>query len=234
MNKEDAKRLIDEALAAGRQSLLEPEAKVVVSAWGIQVPGSVLVKGPEDIEKAEMITPPFVLKVVSPDILHKTEVNGVITGIEGKEEIGKALTEMKMHLAQKAPEARIEGFLLEEMAPEGVEVIIGGLNDPQFGPVVMFGIGGIAVELLKDVSFRLAPVDRTEVFDMMKEVKSYPLLTGFRGKKPVDMDELASTIMKLSEIVFEIKEIKELEINPLLVYGNEVIAVDAKVILKSI
>jgi len=233
MNKEEAKRLIINALTAGRQALLEPEAKALVSAWGIQVPKSVLVEGLEDVAiKSNEITPPFVLKVVSQDILHKREFGGVITGIKDSEEASVALKELKNNLAEKAPKARIGGFLLEETVPTGIELIIGGLRDPQFGPAVMFGTGGIAVELVKDVSFRLAPLNREEVFDMMREVKSYPLLTGFRGSKPVDMEKLASAVMKLSDILLEIEEIKEIEINPLLVYEEGAVAVDARVVLK--
>ena len=233
MNKKEAKKLVINALTAGRQALREPEAKALVSAWGIQVPKHVLVEGLEDEAiKSKEITPPFVLKVVSQDILHKREFGGVITGIKDSEEASIALRELKKNLAEKAPKARIEGFLLEETVPTGIELIIGGLRDPQFGPAVMFGTGGIAVELVKDVSFRLAPLNREEVFDMMREVKSYPLLTGFRGSKPVDIEELASAIMKLSDILLEIEEIKEIEINPLLVHEEGAVAVDARVVLK--
>ena len=233
MNKEEAKRLLINALTTGRHALLEPEAKALVSAWGIQVPKSVLVEGLEDVAiKSNEITPPLVLKVVSQDILHKREFGGVITGIKDSEEASVALRELKKNLAEKAPKAKIEGFLLEETVPTGIELIIGGLRDPQFGPAVMFGTGGIAVELVKDVSFRLAPLNREEVFDMMEEVKSYPLLTGFRGSKPVDIEKLASAVMKLSEILLEIEEIKEIEINPLLVHEEGVVAVDARVVLQ--
>ena len=233
MNKEEAKKLVINALTAGRQALFEPEAKALVSAWGIQVPKSVLIDGLEDVAlKSKEITPPLVLKVVSQDILHKSEFGGVITGINDSEEVSIALKEMKRTLAEKAPKARIAGFLLEETAPTGIELIIGGLRDPQFGPAVMFGTGGFAVELVADVSFRLAPLNREEVFDMMREVKSYPLLTGFRGSKPVDIEKLASTVMKLSDILLEIEEIKEIEINPLLVYEDRAVAVDARVVLQ--
>lgn len=232
-NKEEAKQLVVNALIAGRHTLFEPEAKALVSAWGIQVPKSVLIKGFEDVVlKSKAIAPPLVLKVVSQDILHKRDFGGVITGIKGSEEASFALSEMKKNLAEKAPEARIAGFLLEETAPAGIELIIGGLRDPQFGPAVMFGTGGFAVELVKDVSFRLAPLEREEVFDMMREVKSYPLLTGFRGSKQVDIDELASAVMKLSDILLEIEEIQEIEINPLLVYEDRAVAVDARVVLQ--
>ena len=233
MNKEEAKKLVNNALTAGRHALFEPEAKALVSAWGIQVPKSVLIEGLADVAlKSKEITPPLVLKVVSQDILHKREFGGVITGINDSEEVSFALKEMKRTLAEKAPKARIAGFLLEETAPAGIELIIGGLRDPQFGPAVMFGTGGFAVELVADVSFRLAPLNIEEVFDMMREVKSYPLLTGFRGSKPVDIEELASTVMKLSDILLEIEEIKEIEINPLLVHEEGAVAVDARVVLQ--
>jgi acyl-CoA synthetase (NDP forming) len=233
MNKEEAKTLVINALTAGRQALFEPEAKALLSAWGIQVPKSVIIDGLDDLAlKSKDITPPLVLKVVSQDILHKREFGGVITGINNSEEVSIALKGMMRTLAQKAPKARIAGFLLEETAPEGIELIIGGLRDPQFGPAVMFGTGGFAVELVADVSFRLAPLNREEVFDMMREVKSYPLLTGFRGSKPVDIEKLASAVMKLSEILLEIEEIKEIEINPLLVHEEGGVAVDARVVLQ--
>jgi acyl-CoA synthetase (NDP forming) len=238
MKKEEAKTLVQHALATGRHVLLEPEAKALVSAWGIQVPKSVRIEGVEDVAvKSKAVTlkalaPPLVLKVVSQDIIHKRDVGGVITGIKDSEKVSKALKEMKETLAEKAPGARIEGFLLEEMIPTGIELIIGGVRDPQFGPAVMFGTGGFAVELVRDVSFRLAPLSREEVFAMMQEVKSYPLLTGFRGSKPVDLEQLATTVTKLSEILLEIEAIKELEINPLLVCEVGAVAVDARVVLQ--
>jgi acyl-CoA synthetase (NDP forming) len=233
MKKEEAKRLVSNVLSRGRHVLLEPEAKALVSAWGIQIPHSVLIEGFEDLAiKLKELTPPLVLKVVSQDIIHKRDVGGVITGINEREEVRKALREMKGDLAENAPAARIEGFLLEEMIPTGIELILGGVRDPQFGPAVMFGTGGFAVELVKDVSFRLAPLNKEEVFAMMKEVKSYPLLTGFRGSKPVDLEQLASTVIKLSEILLEIEAIKEMEINPILVSEEGAVAVDARVVLQ--
>jgi acyl-CoA synthetase (NDP forming) len=232
MKKEEAKELVTTALATGRQVLLEPEAKALVAAWGIQVPNSVWIADPDEMAvKSKELTPPLVLKVVSQDVIHKRDVGGVITGIKESEEACKALREMKESLAEKAPKARIEGFLLEEMIPAGLELILGGLRDPQFGPAVMFGTGGFAVELVKDVSFRLAPLNREEVFAMMKEVKSYPLLTGFRGSKPVDMEKLAFAVMALSDILLEIEAIREIEINPLLVCERGAVAVDARVVL---
>src|SRR3990170_1547884 len=188
MNKKVAKKLIKDALSSKRRTLLESEAKKLISAWGISTPKSVLIKKKKDIEaEAKKLTPPYVLKVVSQDILHKSEAGGVVTDIKNIKELNNVWTKAVKNISHKMPTARIDGFLLEEMASRGVEVIIGGLRDPQFGPVVMFGLGGIAVELLKDVSYRLAPL--------------------------------------------EIEDIKEIEINPLLVYEKGVMAVDVRVVL---
>jgi acyl-CoA synthetase (NDP forming) len=233
MRKEEAQELVLNALVQGRQVLLEPEAKALVSAWDIQVPNSILIEGVEDVAvKSKGLTPPLVLKVVSHDIIHKRDVGGVITGLNESEEVRNAVREMQATLAETAPTARVEGFLLEEMIPTGIELILGGVRDPQFGPAVMFGTGGFAVELVRDVSFRLAPLTKEEVFEMMREVKSYPLLTGFRGSKPVDLEQLASIQLKLSDILLEIEAISELEINPLVVSDEGAVAVDARVVLQ--
>ena len=232
MNKKVAKKLIKDALSSKRRTLLESEAKKLISAWGISTPKSVLIKKKKDIEaEAKKLTPPYVLKVVSQDILHKSEAGGVVTDIKNIKELNNVWTKMAKNISHKMPTARIEGFLLEEMSPSGVEVIIGGLRDPQFGPVVIFGTGGISVELMKDVSYRLAPLDKKEALEMIKEVKGYPLLTGFRGSKPADIDSLSTAIIKLSKILIEIEDIKEIEINPLFVYEKGVRAVDARVVL---
>src|SRR3990167_277021 len=232
MNKQDIEKIINGALTAGRKSLLEYEAKVLISAWGISVPKSILIKKKKDIEaEAKKLTPPYVLKVVSQDILHKSEAGGVVTDIKNIKELNNVWTKMAKNISHKMPTARIEGFLLEEMSPSGVEVIIGGLRDPQFGPVVIFGTGGISVELMKDVSYRLAPLNKKEALEMIREIKGYPLLTGFRGSKPADIDSLSKVIIKLSEILIEIEDIKEIEINPLFVYEKGVRAVDARVVL---
>jgi len=232
MNKKVAKKLIKDALSSKRRTLLESEAKKLISAWGISVPKSILIKKKKDIEaEAKKLTPPYVLKVVSQDILHKSEAGGVVTDIKNIKELNNVWTKMAKNISHKMPTARIEGFLLEEMSPSGVEVIIGGLRDPQFGPVVIFGTGGISVELMKDVSYRLAPLNKKEALEMIKEVKGYPLLTGFRGSKPADIDSLSTAIIKLSKILIEIENIKEIEINPLFVYVKGVRAVDARVVL---
>lgn len=224
--------IIKSVLTAGRKALLEPDAKSLISACGIEVPKSVFVKDENEVGAAlEKLSLPVVLKVVSPEILHKSDVGGVATGLKDSADVSMAIKEISKSIAEKAPMARIDGFLLEETAPKGVEVIIGGLRDPQFGPAIMFGIGGIAVELMRDVSYRLAPVSREEALEMIREVKSYPLLTGFRGAKPVDMDKLADAVVRISDIISEVDDIKEIEINPLIVSEKGAMAVDARVIL---
>ena len=229
--KQDVKKIIKDSLSANKQSLLEPECKAIVSGCGIPIPRSVLIKNKKEFKtKAKKLTPPYVLKVVSRDILHKSEAGGVVTDVKNIKELNNAWTTMVKNISHKVPTAKIDGFLLEEMSPRGVEVIIGGLRDPQFGPVVMFGTGGISVELMKDVSYRIAPLDKKEALEMIREVKGYPLMTGLRGSKPADIDSLSETIIKLSEILIEIEDIKEIEINPLIVYEKGVAAVDVKVI----
>ncbi len=231
MSKAVAKQLVKDARASGRHALLEPEAKALVAAWGIPVPRAVRFGGITDLAGAlPALTPPLVLKVVSRDIMHKRDVGGVITGIKDYEAVRAAVRELQANLAAHAPRARLDGFLVEEMVTPGIELLLGGLRDPQFGPTVIFGTGGFAVELVKDVSFRLAPLTREEALAMMQEIKSYPLLTGFRGSKPINLEALAAAVIALGDILVELEEIQELEINPLVVSDAGAVAVDARVV----
>ncbi|MEE9613763.1 MAG: acetate--CoA ligase family protein [Thermodesulfobacteriota bacterium] len=233
MTGEEIDRLVDRARGEGRKSLTEPEVKGILAARSVPVPKHRLVTGPvEAAEAASEMGYPLVLKVVSGDILHKTEFGGVITGLNTKEEVESAFSEIVMNVGDKDPSAAVEGFLLEEMVGRGVEVIVGSLRDEQFGPAVMFGIGGVAVELMKDVSFRLAPVEKEEALEMMREVKGYPLLTGFRGSEPVDTDAVADVIVKVSRIIDDTEGIKELEINPLMVLHKGAVALDARAVVE--
>lgn len=233
MGREDAEKIVMGRLKSGGHFLTEPEAKGLLRSYSIPVPRSRVVKDAiEAVKAADDIGYPIVLKIVSPDILHKTEAGGVAIGIKDGKELRKRQAMMVFELADEYPTANIEGFLVEEMAPKGVEVIAGVVRDEQFGPLVMFGTGGIAVELMRDVSFRLAPLTKDEVMGMIAEVKGYPLLTGFRGDTAKDIDALADTIIKLSEIVMELEGIKEIEINPLIVHESGAVAVDARAVLR--
>ena len=232
MDKKCIDRLVGEAQGRGYRTLIEPEVKSILSASQIRVPRFKVVKDMEEASReAESIGYPVVLKVVSRDIIHKSEAGGVVINLKDKNDIERAWSEMLFDVADNAPTARIEGFLVEEMAPAGVEVIVGGLRDEQFGPAVMFGIGGVAVELLRDTSFRLAPVEKAEALEMMTEVRGYRLLTGLRGAEPKDIDAVSDVIVKLSEILDYAGGVKELEINPLVVHEKGVVAVDARAIL---
>ncbi len=232
MTKQEAKKIINDAVVAGRKSLLEPEALGVLKAWEIPVPEYVVVKDVDEaISAAKNIGCPVVLKVISADILHKTEAGGVKAGLKDEQDVKDAFNEMMFVLSDDHPTALIEGFLIEKMADKGVEVIIGGIRDAQFGPAVMFGVGGVMVELLKDVSFRLAPVTKEECLEMIKEIKAYPLLTGYRGAEPCDIDAIADVIIKIGNIMSDMDDIKEMEINPLIVYPKGTMAVDARMIL---
>ncbi|HBR17748.1 MAG TPA: acetyl-CoA synthetase [Deltaproteobacteria bacterium] len=234
MTKQEAKKIIADAVASGRKSLFEPEAKEIIKAWGIPVPPFFVAKDRNlAMGAANNIGYPVVLKVISGDILHKTEAGGVRMGLKNEQEVEDAFNEMLFEISDHMPTARLEGFLVEKMVDKGVEVIVGGIRDAQFGPAVMFGLGGVAVELLKDVSFRLAPVTREECLDMISEIKAHPLLAGYRDSEPSDFDAIIDCIIKVGNIMHEIDEIKEMEVNPLIVYPKGAVAVDARVVLWS-
>jgi len=223
---------IDELIKDGKGSLVEPEVKGFLKGCSIVVPRSfVEVDLDLAVKKAAEIGYPLALKVVSRDVIHKSDVGGVAVGLRDEQELRRAWNEVYVSIAHRCPSAKIEGFLIEEMAPRGVEVIVGALCDEQFGPVVMFGMGGVAVELLKDVSFRLAPLCEAEAIEMMKECKGFPLLSGYRGNPAKDFKAVAKVIVTLADIITESKLVKEFEINPLVVHDDGCMALDARAIL---
>ncbi|MFQ5427791.1 MAG: acetate--CoA ligase family protein [Thermodesulfobacteriota bacterium] len=226
---DEIERLVKEALSLERETLVEPDAKEVLRLAGITVPAFKVVKDVNVamVEGAKMRAP-LVLKLISPNIAHKSDVGGVKTGIKGPEEIENAWSEMILRVSDEAPMAMIEGFILEEEAPQGVELILGAIKDPQFGVTVMFGTGGVAVELMKDVSFALAPLDEEAALKMMSEVKGFSLLTGYRGSPACDARAAANVLVKLAKVVESTNGLKSLEINPLIVYEKGVMAVDAR------
>lgn len=227
--------LIREALAQGKRTLTEPETKTILRAYSIPVPRFEVVTDRETAKAAAAsFAYPLALKVISRELTHKSEVGGVALGIKSAKDIEDGLFEITLNVADEAPQAVIEGFLIEEMAPRGVEVIVGAIRDPAFGPAVMFGTGGLAVEILKDVTFALSPIDREDAFEMMNEVKGFGLLTGARGGGFKDLDAIADVIMKVSRIMEENARIMELEINPLIVYRKGVSAVDARATLSAV
>ncbi len=228
-------RLVKDSLSIERENLVEPDAKEVLRLVGIPVPRFEVVKDVNvAIEEGGKIGYPLVLKLVSPSVVHKSDVGGVRTGLRGPGEIEDAWSEIILRVADEMPMAMIEGFIIEEMVDPGVEVIVGAVKDPQFGVTAMFGTGGVAVELMKDVSFGLAPMDEEEALKMMREVKGFPLLDGYRGAPRCDIKAVARTLVTVSKVVEATDGLKALEINPLIVYGDGVMAVDARAELESL
>jgi acyl-CoA synthetase (NDP forming) len=234
MTSRTAQDLIADARRAGRAALDEFDGKQLLAAYGIAVPRSLLVQDVnEAAEACTKLKPPLVLKVVSPDLLHKSDAGGVRMGLGGKAEVEEAIRAM-MRLPEIGS-ARIDGFLLEEMAPAGLEVVIGGLRDPQFGPLVMVGLGGILVEVLADVSFRICPIARIDAEEMLDELKGTALLRGARGRKPAARGAIVEALLKVGGegglLLRHAQDIAEADINPLIVSEDGAVAVDARFVL---
>lgn len=217
--------------------LSESQSKSLLARYGIPVTRESLAQNEDEaVAMAGQIGYPVVLKVDSPDIPHKTDAGALVLNLATEEEVRRAYADVLHNAVKYKPGARINGVLVQEMLAEGIEVIIGVTRDPVFGPTIMFGLGGIFVEVLKDVSFRVAPLSPGDATDMIKEIKGYQILRGVRGKPPADTDALVEVMMKVSAMVTELKDyIEELDINPLVVYPGKkgVKAADAMVVLNS-
>ena len=227
------KQIIDEARSEGRTVLTEIEAKQLIEQAGISVVDTKLATSKEEaISISRKFGFPVVLKIASPDIVHKTDVGGVKLGLETAKQVGKAYEDILQAVRQKHPQARIQGVAVQRMARPGVEVIIGMSKDDQFGPVIMFGLGGIMVEVLKDVSFGIVPLAKRDAAEMIREIKGYPLLEGYRGQEAVDVSHLEELLLRVSEFVEQNPEISELDLNPIFAYSDGAVAVDARVVLE--
>ena len=233
MNTENSiAMVVEKARLEGRNFLMEHESKEVLKAYRIPTTREALATDINDaIKLAKKIGFPVVLKICSPDIIHKSDVGGVVIGLKTPNEVKEAYRRLIKNISAKKPEAKILGVLVQEMVPKGYEVIVGAMRDSQFGPVVMFGLGGVFVEVLRDVSFRLAPLSKNEALKMIKETKGFKVLEGFRGEKPADIEALADAIVKVGKIITDLHEVAEIDINPLVVYDKGLIAVDARIIL---
>jgi acetyltransferase len=237
VDNKSVKQVLERAKKDGRYAIGDAEAWDVLKAYGLSIPRSVLAKTPQEaVEIAGDLGYPVVLKIASPDILHKTDVGGVKIGLESPDQVRDAYELMIYRTERFLPEAQIWGCQVQEMAPPGgLEVLIGMNRDPQFGPLVTFGLGGIYVEALKDVTFRLAPFTRIEAQAMLEEVRSKALLEGVRGKPPIDKEAIVDTLLRMGQLVQEFPEIAEFDINPLIVYPKEqgAIAIDMRLVLAS-
>ena len=225
--------ILRQARKENRAQLTEIESKELIKGAGIPVVEAKLARTKtEAVSLSKEMGFPVVLKIVSPDVIHKSDSGGVKLGLANAAQVGKAYSEILSAIKRHYPKAKIQGISVQKMARSGVEVIIGMTKDAQFGPVLMFGLGGILVEVLKDVSFRIVPLAKRDAREMIKEIKGYPLLEGYRGQEPADIPFLEDLILKVSDFVDKNPEIKELDLNPVFAYKNRAVAVDARVILE--
>jgi acetyltransferase len=230
------RQVFDRVRAEGRVAIGDAEARAVLTACGLTIPPSELAESPEQAaEIASRIGFPVVLKIASPDILHKTDVGGVKVGLETPSDVRDAFDLITYRAHRYLPDARLWGCLVQKMVPPGIEVLLGMNRDPQFGPLVTVGLGGIFVEILKDVAFRVAPFARGEAEQMLTEIRARAVLDGVRGKPPADKPALVEALLRISQLVSEFPEISELDINPFIVYeaGSGGIAIDMRLVLAS-
>ena len=226
-------KIFGEARNEGRNYLLEPEAKTICKEYGIPVTSfRIATTAEEAVKFSEEIGYPTVLKIISPDVLHKFDVGGVMLDLKTSKNVKDAYKKILDNVKKRKPEATITGILVQEMAPTSTEIIVGSTKDPQFGPALMFGLGGIFVEVLKDVTFRIAPITKTDAQEMITEVKAYPILKGYRGQPPADINAIVEILLNTSKLVMDHQEIKELDLNPIMVYEKGAKTVDARIILE--
>jgi acyl-CoA synthetase (NDP forming) len=225
--------IFDQVKKEGRSILTEFESKKILKQAGISVVETKLAKTQKEaVSLSQKMGFPVALKITSPDVIHKSDSGGVKLSINSVAEVKKAYDEILKKVRKQYPDAIIHGVSVQKMIQPGTEVVVGTSKDPQFGPVIMFGLGGIFVELLKDVSFRVIPVEQRDAQEMIKEIKGYPLLQGYRGKEPANISVLVEIILKISKLIEENPQIKELELNPIFAYRNKAVAVDARIILE--
>jgi len=231
VNRRRVERIITRSRRAGRLQLGEVKSKDILRAYGFHTMEGHLASTPEEAaEIARFVSFPVAMKVVSPNIIHKTDLGGVKLNLASSQEVEDAYELMMLRIRRHVPDAVIEGIFVEKMADHGLEVIIGMTRDPQFGPMLMFGLGGIFVEVMKDVTFHLAPITEEEAIQMLKSTRSYEMLKGKRGSKMVDIQALAGALQRISQLTTDFPQIVELDINPLIVgeIGSDPVVADAR------
>jgi acyl-CoA synthetase (NDP forming) len=230
---EKVTKIFETVRSEGRKFLLEPEAKTICKEYGIPVTEMKIAYTAEEAAKySEQIGYPTVLKIVSPDVLHKVDVGGVILNVNSQEEARNEYNQIIENVKKHKPDAKISGILIQEMAPYATEIIVGSIKDAQFGQTLMFGLGGTFVEVMKDVSFRIAPITDEDAQEMISEIKAYPILQGYRGQAPRDIDAITKILLNTSKLIMDHQDIKELDLNPVMVYENGAKTVDARIILE--
>ena len=215
-----------------KRPLLETEAKELLREYGIPVPDFKLIKTEDEIDKiTEKFSYPLTMKIVSPDILHKSDAGGVKLNIQDEREAKLAYQEIIFNAKKYNKEAKISGIIAYSMIPQETEIIIGMMKDPCFGPTIMFGLGGIFVEILKDISFRILPLEERDAREMITEIKGYEILKGARGEPPRDIQAIEEVLMEVSKLTMENPEINEIDLNPIFVFEKGLQLVDARMIL---
>src|ERR1700749_2288729 len=231
-SKTEVRKILDAVKASGRTSLTAPEGKLVCDAYGIPVPKEGVASSAAEAAKlASGMGFPVVLKIVSPEILHKTEAGGVIVGIKTAEDAQKTYDTILANAKKYKADAKIEGVQVQQMLAGGTEVIVGSITDGSFGKLVAFGLGGVLVEVLKDITFRLAPATKQDALSMLDGIQAHEMLKGVRGGDPVDRDALADVIVKVSQLVSDFPEIVELDLNPAFATKKDAIAADVRVVV---
>jgi acetyl coenzyme A synthetase (ADP forming)-like protein len=234
VNRRRTERIIHRHLRSRQLQMGEAYAKAILRAYDFNVPpGAVAATAEEAIEVAERIGYPVAMKIASPDIIHKSDLGGVKLNLDSRDTLRDAFDLMMLRIKQKVPKARIEGVYLEKMCKRGREVILGMTRDPQFGPMLMFGLGGIFVEVMKDVTFHIAPITEKEALQMLESTRSYSLLRGVRGQASVDVGAIATGLQRISQLVTDFPQIMEMDINPFIIgeIGTESVAADARITL---
>src|SRR5829696_3040923 len=230
--KDAVRKVLDKAKAEGRTSLTAPEGKLVCDAYGIPVPKEGVANSAQDAAKlADGMGYPVVLKIVSPDILHKTEAGGVLVGLKSADEVSKGYDTILANAKKYKADAKIDGVQVQQMLKGGTEVIVGSITDGSFGKLVAFGLGGVLVEVLKDITFRLAPASRDDALSMLDGIQAREMLHGVRGGDAVNRDALADIVVKVSQLVTDFPEITELDLNPVFATAKDAIAADVRIVV---
>jgi acyl-CoA synthetase (NDP forming) len=227
-------RKLEESLDNRTKFILEPQAIRLLEEYRIPYPASGLARNAQEaVRIAAQIGYPVVLKIVSEDAVHKSDVGGVSVNLATADQVTGAFQKIIANVQSHQADAKIEGILVVQQAKEGIEIIVGAMEDPTFGPTVMFGLGGIFAEVLNDVTFRIAPLERRDAEEMVREIKGYPLLTGLRGRASGDIDAVVDLLMGISQLLTEHPEIKELDLNPVRVYEQGLLVLDARMMVKT-
>jgi acyl-CoA synthetase (NDP forming) len=232
LQETELKTIIGEHKKAGKKFLGDREIKTILSYYGIPIVHEGVAQSVNEVKKvSESIGYPVALKIISPDIVHKTEAQALKLNLKNSGEVEKACSDLLAKVQAYKHDVKFEGYLIQEMVEDGIETIVGLHHDPTFGPVLMFGLGGVWVELLKDISFRVIPIERSDAVDMVEEIKGSRLFKGFRGRSPLDTDSLYDILLSVSRLGLELKEVKELDLNPVFLREKGAVVADCRIFI---